>query len=637
MGVTPPHTEIDAYIKVADTVADLNSPSTMSYGPYLSSPVDLVAKGVPKGQYVRVDVRAAVHRRDERPHADVVPAGLGLQWRDQLAERRLGPKTETLQAGRAELVRRLTALAPKQKLDAMLEEVDGRALVRSVPAEDVYATIVDVGLADAPEVVQLATPEQFRTFVDLATWSRDRMDPLEVLALAAGRARRRRRRLPRQAEDARPRGARAALQEGGGDSRPRRRPRRRGAGHYRSRSPEGRYLIELVGLEGVELAALRRLIHDMMGDNAFEFGRFLESVRWELPSELEETAHQFRRARLEDLGFPPMEEAAKLFAWVDPASVAPKDAKAGQALAAQTGSGALFVEAAFRGLDAHERNVMEAEVRYLVNSALVAEGAEPGDPQALRRVSEQARDWLNLGLEHLSGGEPERASDAVRDQTLQRVFQVGFSLTLKLKRQVEKLALEPNARFGETWLALEQETQALLALMRKRPMKALKVPGAEPVPFRFKRELAESEAMLQRVRAQRTVLMGLLEPTPAEVVARFGVKLSELTPQRLLAAAVAWAEVDGAAQARPFARGRLVELCSRLFTGTPGAEALSPRAGERAIAALAGPGRDANEVKAMVDRVLQAMLNDFGRTWLRDLRVEAARLIALPVEGELPP
>ena len=89
---------------------------------------------------------------------------------------------EKKQARRAELVRRLSELAPKKRADALLETVDGRSLVRSIAAEDVYPTLVEVGLADASEVVQLATPEQFRTWVDLASWQRDRLDPLEVLA-----------------------------------------------------------------------------------------------------------------------------------------------------------------------------------------------------------------------------------------------------------------------------------------------------------------------------------------------------------------------------------------------------------------------------------------------------------------------
>src|SRR4051812_43995134 len=82
---------------------------------------------------------------------------------------------------RAELVRRLQGLLPKHRADAMLEEVDGRALVATLPPEDVYGTIVDVGLADATEIVQASTPEQFRTYLDLAAWSKDRMDPIEVL------------------------------------------------------------------------------------------------------------------------------------------------------------------------------------------------------------------------------------------------------------------------------------------------------------------------------------------------------------------------------------------------------------------------------------------------------------------------
>ena len=68
---------------------------------------------------------------------------------------------------RAELVKRLEALVPKRRLDAMLEEVDGRALVSSLPAEDVYSTIVDVGLNDAVEVVQLGTPTAFRSTGDV--------------------------------------------------------------------------------------------------------------------------------------------------------------------------------------------------------------------------------------------------------------------------------------------------------------------------------------------------------------------------------------------------------------------------------------------------------------------------------------
>jgi Family of unknown function (DUF6178) len=181
----------------------------------------------------------------------------------------------------------------------------------------------------------------------------------------------------------------------------------------------------------------------------------------------------------------------------------------------------------------------------------VADAAEPGDPTAVKRLSEHARDYLDLGLEHYTGGDPELATDVVRETTLRALFQCGLSLTLRLKRLAEKLAQEDGSRFGETWLALDEEVAMLNALMRRRPLKALKVPGAEPVPFRSRREIAEVEQLLQRVRQQRAVFQALLGPSPAEVVARFGTKLSELTAQRLFAAAARRGRARGRRRAFP--------------------------------------------------------------------------------------
>lgn len=508
---------------------------------------------------------------------------------------------------RAELVKRLQAMVPKHRLDAMMEEVDGRALVRSLPAEDVYATIVDVGLSDAFDVVQLATPEQFRTFVDLAAWSKDRMDPVEVLHwLRAAKG---------DDDDVyaeKIKGldievlellfkkvTRLYDLEEDPDANPE---------GITIETPEGRYLLEL-HLEGADGVAMRTLVMDLMAQNPFELSRFLEAVKWESPGELEETAYQFRSARLQDLGFPPMEEAVKLFAWVDPKKVAPAT-QAPPGLAVQSD----FVASAFTGLDAHERGVLEAQVRYLVNSALVAEGAEPGDPDAIRRLSEQARDYLNLGLEHLCGGDPAQAADVLRERELKQVFQVGFSLTLQLKRQVERQATEPGSKFAETWLALDEETAALAALMKRRPLKALKVPGAEPIPFRWRRELGDSEVILARVRAQRDVFTKLLGPSPAETVARFGAPLAQLTPQRLFSAVVAWAEVTGELKVEPFDGERLAEL----LEVKPGraAQVLGPAA------------------QTMIDRVWPPLRAELAELLKKDGQLDPKRVLILPVAGQ---
>lgn len=534
---------------------------------------------------------------------------------------------------RAELVRRLTELAPRHRLDAMLEEVDGKALVRSLPAEDVYSTIIDVGLADSTEIVQLATPEQFRTFVDLAAWQRDRMDPLEVLHWL-----------------------RAARGDDDEDFVKKVRSldievleliyKKLTVIHDLEENPdvdphgttmemaEGRYLLEF-RIDGVDEAALRRLTYDLTTHNPFELGRFLEAVRWEATTELEEAAWQFRRARLEDLGFPPLEEALKVFAWVDPEKVGP-DGVATSALATHAGH-TDFVAAAFRGLDSVERQNLESEVRYLVNCVLVADGAEPGDPLAVKRLSEQTRDYLDLGLEHYTGGDAQRATDVVRETTLRALFQCGFSLTLRLKRQAEKLSHEEGSRFAETWLAMDEEIAVLAALLRRRPLKALKVPGAEPVPFRSRRELAEIESVFQRVRQQRAVFQALLGGSPAEVIARFGAKFSELTATRLFAAVVARAEVDELLEIAPFPSLKLTELCTRIFEEAPVTGAvLRASAGKRAVATLQAKLEvDGPELEHVVARVLATFLTDFGQAWAKDGRVAREKVTALPIAGEV--
>ena len=536
--------------------------------------------------------------------------------------------TEKRAARRAELVRRLTALAPKNRLDAMLEEVDGKALVRSLPAEDVYATIIDVGLADSTEIVQLSTPEQFRTYVDLAAWQRDRMDPLEVLHwLRAARG-------DDEVEFVKKltfldietleylfkRLTAVHDLEADPDANPQ---------GTTVETPDNRYLIEFL-IEGVDESALRRLVMDLMAHNPFELSRFLEAVRFEMTGELEETAYQFRQARLEDLGFPPFDEAVKVFTWLDPDKHGPTTTNS-KAIA--SAARVDYVPAAFAGLEPVERQNLEGEVRYLVNCVLVAESAEPGDPPSLRRYSEHARDYLDLGLEHLTGGDPSLACEVVREKALRFIFQVGFSLTMRLKRQVERMASETHAKFADTWLALDEETAMLLALLRRRPLKALRVPGAEPVPFRSKRELYEVEQLLGRVRAQRQVFAALLGASPAEIVAKFGLPFAELTPQRMFASAVVRAELDGVLDVAPVSDLRTTELCQRIFEGEGLEVRLRASAGLRAAQVLTDKLGNGVDLKPMIDRVLQAVLAELGAIWAKDEKVDPKRVHAFVVAG----
>jgi hypothetical protein len=113
----------------------------------------------------------------------------------------------------------------------------------------------------------------------------------------------------------------------------------------------------------------------------------------------------------------------------------------------------------------------------------------------------------------------------------------------------------------------------------------------------------------------------LLGASPAETVARFGVSLNELRPQRLFAAAAAHAEVSGQVKVEPFDAEALDALQAAL---------LAPTAFAKATDALGG-GPD---VRAMVERVLGPVRAELAALQQREGRVDPKKLLLLPIAGQ---
>src|SRR5438270_11676445 len=66
--------------------------------------------------------------------------------------------------------RALAAAQGKEKLDILLSAPDPEALVRSIPAQELYLALLEIGPEDAAEVVALSSPSQFRHAIDLSAW-----------------------------------------------------------------------------------------------------------------------------------------------------------------------------------------------------------------------------------------------------------------------------------------------------------------------------------------------------------------------------------------------------------------------------------------------------------------------------------
>ncbi|MGO9828852.1 MAG: DUF6178 family protein [Myxococcaceae bacterium] len=516
-------------------------------------------------------------------------------------------------AARTQLVRQLQRLEPKARLEALVEDKAAAALVRSLPADRLYLDIRSVGLADATDVVQLASPAQFQSFIDLGAWKGDRLDHHALLNwIRAARGD------DAEAFHAQLTGLDSELLES--------LLREHTTIHDLEEEPDlhvegltldsadGRYRVEFRAEQSVDQAALRTWLLDLMAQDALGLSRQLESARWALPSELEEVAYNFRNARLSDLGFPDPETARSLFARV-PLPPPPRADAAASALAAGRERPRLL-SAALEALTADERDNLEDELRTVVNAVLVDERADPGDPQAIRDASERARDTLELGLEYLAAGSAAAAAEVVRAQTSRHLFQVGFTLGLQLKHRADRLGRQPLSRLDGTWLLWPDVAAAVAAMRRPRPLRALRVEGAEPVPFRSLREVHEAEALLGQAEHQRAVFAALLggtEEAARRSLASLGEDWPVGGPPAVLLAALAQAALGGTLKVAPVPRGQLGALGAALLEGPTEAPRLRTETRALLVSKLqALVPHSAEEAGRLVQGALEKLLAEAG-------------------------
>jgi hypothetical protein len=424
------------------------------------------------------------------------------------------PERET-QLAPAELRDARAALARargKRRLDLLLESRNPQALIRALPADELYFTIREVGLADAVPLVQLASASQFRTFVDLDAWGRDGLDTRKVMPwLRAARA----------GSHLEPRAAarwarklaaldrellhlvlRTSLRVHDLEAD----PDPEIASDRFLRTPEGKFVVEFL-VDGTEYLAVRGVLDDLYADDPFLATRLLSAIRWDLPSELEETALRWRTGRLADLGFPSLEEALSWFARPPrtPAAAPGAPARPPGFFLATLARGTLL-DRAVAALAPDDREAVESQLVAAANAALVADAVDPGDLDAVREAFEGARALVELGLERLSGGDEARAAEVVRETPVKRIFQEGFLRTLELRWRAEKLLAAAGEKGAP---ALPSPLgEALTALVSKRPryFPGLEAPRDEwgtPVaaahlarPFRSPEDLSRTSSAL---------------------------------------------------------------------------------------------------------------------------------------------
>jgi hypothetical protein len=175
------------------------------------------------------------------------------------------------------------------------------------------------------------------------------------------------------------------------------------------------------------------------GDYWFYY-RLLQAVSAELDAELEDLALRWRDGRLQDLGFPPLADAKRIYAFAEPTDLAKLPA---EAEARELGAWPLPVwmprlpiesaaeHALFRALaqlDEATRRPLLFAFLALANRVAVADELPLGDAESLPLALDKAARVASLGLVYVAREHALAPEVVLRRLSLERLFVVGANL-----------------------------------------------------------------------------------------------------------------------------------------------------------------------------------------------------------------
>ena len=493
-----------------------------------------------------------------------------------------------------ERVRIVTQARGRDRYDLILLSHDAQAIVQALSPADLLVTIKDID-DDAPGLVRFASTDQVKLFIDLDAWKGDLLDldgfeewlgllhesgnklnesilelDREILILWLGA---RVRVIMAEPDGELPPGTPAAVM-----------------------TLDGVYYLEPLRPQD-DLALVRAALLSARTQDERLYRSLLEGVLRELPAELESWGFRWRESRLNDEGFPALDDAVAVYARLDPGKFDPArhlkgagvttlqtddhPAGIGKTLVRpQAHEGSLLLRAWEEGVRQGDWERVEEEAAGLLNRVLVADRADWNSPARTRELFERAGATLNLGVEAALEDEPEgsRLEAAVRllrETQLIAIFRLGFSRTL----QVRDVAMQAAPEDDEEWIAILDPPlpDAITGARGIRPLFWTGLLGESEPTYRAFRTLEEVQiarrAMILAA-ALRSLWKELVKRAVAGSLGEGSVRSSGLRLSALVNTAFACQALEGEAVLRPLPVARLGDLQGCIFNQSgPGCDA----------------------------------------------------------------
>ncbi len=416
-------------------------------------------------------------------------------------------------SGRCEL---LSDLNYRHKYQLLRRADDTGELVRSMPAEDLFFTMEVAGRTDAIDLFMEATPAQMTHIFDLTCWHNDDMIAEELLdwlgymvMIDPSDAMDKLEQLDSEILIAMlSKQIRVHRFEWSDD--------RRYIDDDSLFSFDDIYLFELLDPENnrnerlsVFLQMLYRLKFDL-------YQTVMETLVWELSSNLEELTYRAHSDRMSDNGYPEYLDSISLFAPLNPealrkkvASMSPQPKRVaggrenvpaffGKMLDADS----FLVRVLLQG-DDDLRERIQPELVILGNRILIARKALD-DIDKVHDALDEAQYTSSVGLEWLSEQDPKRAGELLLSLPLVEIFRCGYSLVLQLQKKAADFRRNQLEPYGQKIMGLisSPTRETLMALAQRPPLyfegQSLR---QTPIsrPFRALAEIEKVQVLLARI------------------------------------------------------------------------------------------------------------------------------------------
>lgn len=375
-------------------------------------------------------------------------------------------------------------LKGKERMDAILNHDNAQYIVQSLPEEEVYFTIKEIGEQDALPLISLMSPEQYQYLLDLELWKGYELKPERVehwlpILLSCE-------------EDAIERWLKTVdldtlllilkknirIHIKNGDE-----PLDFKDEENYPFTLDGTYYIEVLNPKFRDY--IEKLLNHIASLDFNFYLRLLDQVSWEIGVELEERAFRFREARLADKGFPSFDEALSLYQYLNPKRLRlmleekkihpveiPNDSlppNFPMLLKEQR----MFFSICLSELDdQYLLDRIKTELTYMANQALVVDQPENIDLTVLKESLKKVGSYLSIGLEIMSGGDISQAKRYLSEIPLKYLFQIGFGSALELKWKAERILKKgwySNKGLPLSFLGFPWE-ERMEGVLRKRPL-----------------------------------------------------------------------------------------------------------------------------------------------------------------------